>query len=70
MYNNINPIKQHVFLLSWLILIFILVLAMIIIGGITRITDSGLSMVEWRPILGFLQPLSKKKNPTLYFMLR
>ena len=61
MYNNINPIKQHSFLLSWLILIFILVLAMIIIGGITRITDSGLSMVEWRPILGFLPPLSNQE---------
>ena len=61
MYNNINPIKQHPFLLSWLILIFILVLAMIIIGGITRITDSGLSMVEWRPILGFLPPLSNQE---------
>ena len=61
MYNNPNPIKQHVFLLNWLILIFILVLAMIVIGGITRITDSGLSMVEWRPFLGFLPPLNNQE---------
>ena len=57
MNDNFNPVKQHVFILNWLTLIFILVLAMIIIGGITRITDSGLSMVEWRPFLGFLPPL-------------
>ena len=61
MYNNSNTVKQHVFLLNWLILIFILVLTMIIIGGITRITDSGLSMVEWRPILGFLPPLNNEE---------
>ncbi len=58
---NINPKKQHVFLLNWLSLIFILVIAMIVIGGITRITDSGLSMVEWRPILGFLPPLNNQE---------
>ena len=60
MNDNFNPIKQHVFLINWLTLIFILVVAMIIIGGITRITDSGLSMVEWRPILGFLPPLNQE----------
>ena len=31
---------------------------MIIIGGITRLTGSGLSMVEWRPLFGFLPPMS------------
>ena len=35
-------------LLFWLYSLFILVFFMIVIGGITRITDSGLSMVEWR----------------------
>ena len=43
----------------WLITCGILVLLMIIIGAITRLTDSGLSMIEWRPILGFLPPLSE-----------
>ncbi len=42
----------------WLITCGILVLLMIVIGAITRLTDSGLSMIEWRPILGFLPPLS------------
>ena len=61
MNDNFNPVKQHTFLLNWLTLIFILVLAMIVIGGITRITDSGLSMVEWRPLLGFLPPLNNQE---------
>ena len=35
------------------------IVAMIFIGGITRLTGSGLSMVEWRPFLGFLPPLTE-----------
>jgi cytochrome c oxidase assembly protein subunit 15 len=35
-----------------------MVFAMVMIGGITRLTHSGLSMVEWKPLIGFLPPLS------------
>ncbi|MBS27774.1 MAG: heme A synthase [Alphaproteobacteria bacterium] len=42
----------------WLLLCAAMVLAMVVIGGITRLTGSGLSIVEWRPILGFLPPLT------------
>lgn len=42
----------------WLILIFILVMAMIVVGGLTRLTDSGLSITEWRPVTGALPPMS------------
>ena len=41
----------------WLMGIALMVFATIVIGGITRLTDSGLSMVEWRPIIGTLPPL-------------
>jgi len=34
---------------------------MIFVGGLTRLTDSGLSIVEWKPILGSIPPLSEKK---------
>ena len=34
---------------------------MILIGGLTRLTESGLSMVDWRPILGFLPPLNQNE---------
>lgn len=42
----------------WLMVCAGMVLAMVVIGGITRLTGSGLSIVEWRPVMGFLPPLS------------
>jgi cytochrome c oxidase assembly protein subunit 15 len=41
---------------SWLAVVCFAVFTMIVVGGITRLTDSGLSMVEWRPIMGVLPP--------------
>jgi cytochrome c oxidase assembly protein subunit 15 len=41
----------------WLILLFALVAAMIAVGGLTRLTDSGLSITEWRPVTGALPPM-------------
>ena len=41
----------------WLMVLFALVWAMIIVGGLTRLTDSGLSITEWRPITGALPPM-------------
>jgi cytochrome c oxidase assembly protein subunit 15 len=41
----------------WLMLLFALVMAMIIVGGLTRLTDSGLSITEWRPVTGALPPM-------------
>ena len=41
----------------WLVLIGLMVYAMILIGGATRLTDSGLSITEWDPIKGALPPL-------------
>ncbi|MGD9295445.1 MAG: COX15/CtaA family protein [Roseobacter sp.] len=43
----------------WLQILFVLVFAMIAVGGLTRLTDSGLSITEWRPITGALPPLSE-----------
>ncbi len=43
----------------WLVLLFVLVALMIVIGGLTRLTDSGLSITEWKPVTGALPPMSK-----------
>ncbi len=43
----------------WLGLLFVLVVAMITVGGLTRLTDSGLSITEWRPITGAVPPLTE-----------
>ena len=61
MYPTNNFKNQNQLILIWLIFIFVLVIVMIVIGGITRITDSGLSMVEYRPFLGFLPPLNDQE---------
>lgn len=42
----------------WLASLAALVLAMVLLGGATRLTGSGLSIVEWRPVTGILPPLS------------
>src|SRR6056300_1047110 len=43
---------------TWLLACCGLVFAMVVLGGVTRLTGSGLSMAEWRPIMGTLPPLS------------
>ncbi|MFY0691347.1 MAG: COX15/CtaA family protein [Paracoccaceae bacterium] len=42
----------------WLMVLFALVVVMIAVGGLTRLTDSGLSITEWAPITGAIPPLS------------
>lgn len=43
----------------WLLVCCALIFAMVVLGGVTRLTRSGLSIVEWQPILGALPPLSE-----------
>lgn len=43
---------------AWLFLVMLLVIAVIVIGGATRLTNSGLSITEWKPITGILLPLN------------
>lgn len=51
---------RHMYALRlWLLLIAFLIVAMILVGGATRLTDSGLSITEWEPILGAIPPLSQ-----------
>ena len=45
-------------LVRWLVFMAVMVALMVVIGGVTRLTGSGLSMVEWRPLMGTLPPLS------------
>jgi cytochrome c oxidase assembly protein subunit 15 len=42
----------------WLLICCAMLFAMVVIGGITRLTHSGLSIVEWQPLIGALPPLS------------
>lgn len=44
---------------GWLMVLFALVVVMIAVGGLTRLTDSGLSITEWKPVTGAVPPLSE-----------
>ena len=44
----------------WLFAVAFLVLAMVVVGGATRLTGSGLSITEWKPISGVIPPLSQE----------
>jgi len=61
--------NKNIYILCWLLLITLLVAIMIIVGGLTRLTDSGLSITRWDIISGILPPLSLsgwEKSFTLY----
>ena len=46
-------------LARWLLAVAVLVVLMVAVGGITRLTESGLSITEWKPVTGALPPLSE-----------
>jgi cytochrome c oxidase assembly protein subunit 15 len=43
---------------NWLLVVAAMIFFMIVLGALTRLTESGLSMVEWRPVTGWLPPMS------------
>lgn len=45
---------------GWLTIVAALVVLMVVVGGITRLTESGLSMVRWEPVTGIFPPLSEE----------
>jgi heme a synthase len=62
-YVQLNELDQNYkkSIMLWLITLTIMVFLIIIIGGLTRLTDSGLSMVDWQPILGTIPPLNNNQ---------
>ncbi|HTI67397.1 MAG TPA: COX15/CtaA family protein [Caulobacteraceae bacterium] len=44
----------------WLFAVAVMILAIVVVGGATRLTGSGLSITEWRPVTGVLPPLSQQ----------
>lgn len=54
----------------WLLLLTTMVLLIIVIGGLTRLTDSGLSMTDWRPLLGIIPPLNENNWQSVFEMYK
>jgi heme a synthase len=51
--------RQQRIIRIWLYAVAALIFAMVLVGGATRLTESGLSIVEWKPVTGTLPPLSE-----------
>ncbi len=58
---EINKINYNQAVSFWLLSVIILVFLMIMVGGLTRLTDSGLSITEWELFKGVLPPLNKNE---------
>ena len=52
------PIARPRAIANWLFFVAFLVFFMVVVGGITRLTESGLSITEWKPVSGAIPPLS------------
>lgn len=52
--------SHHKPIAIWIFFVIMLVYAMVIVGGLTRLTNSGLSMVNWQPIMGAVPPLTEE----------
>ncbi len=57
-FTDLN-LNFHKPVMIWLISLTVMVFLIIVIGGLTRLTDSGLSMVDWRPLLGTIPPFNQ-----------
>ncbi len=64
---TVNP-KINNYISLWLLFMFSIVSIMIIVGGLTRLTDSGLSITQWQLFSGILPPLNQK-DWLMYFDL-
>ena len=54
--NTVNRI-----VINWLYICLVMIFIMINIGGITRLTQSGLSMVDWKPLMGIIPPIGEEQ---------
>ena len=54
----------------WLLLCCLAIYGMVVLGGVTRLTGSGLSMVDWRPITGALPPLDAEQWEQTFALYR
>lgn len=56
--NRFGQPERSVSVAVWLFLVAALVFAMVVVGGITRLTGSGLSITEWKPLMGAIPPMN------------
>jgi cytochrome c oxidase assembly protein subunit 15 len=64
--THLGVSATHRRLAGWLLTVCALVFAMVVLGGVTRLTRSGLSIVEWQPLMGAIPPLTEADWLTLF----
>ena len=64
--NQVEHGKENVGVIIWLKIVCAMIILMIVVGGVTRLTESGLSMVDWRPIMGTLPPMSDSEWQSVF----
>ena len=63
----VNSESYIKYLKFWLISLFILIILMVAVGGLTRLTDSGLSITAWELFTGILPPLNNNEWNNYFF---
>lgn len=58
---SLPPFYREHMVSAWLLGVCLMVFIMVILGGLTRLTDSGLSMVNWAPVTGWLPPMNDRE---------
>ncbi len=64
--TEMNKQRNDRFIASWLLFCAAIIVAMILLGGVTRLTHSGLSMVEWKPLMGVIPPIGDQAWQTTF----
>ena len=54
-----RALSNRAFVRGWLYIVLLVLFALVLVGGATRLTDSGLSITEWKPIHGVIPPLDE-----------
>ena len=70
MNDSTQPLQQNRAVAIWLLICCGLVFAMVVLGGFTRLTGSGLSMADWRPFMGWLPPFSDAEWQRIFDLYR
>src|SRR3990170_4813463 len=63
---KVHCVNNGAWIAIWLLVVCALVFAMVVLGGVTRLTRSGLSIVEWQPLMGAIPPLTEAQWLTLF----
>lgn len=59
MAQGTSPDAPQTSVRTWLLLVAVFLLAVVLVGGATRLTDSGLSITEWQPVMGVIPPVNE-----------